>query len=386
MVQPESKMDNRYRRLLERNDEQNRLETAKELKRQGRRIIGTVDGSFPEEVIYAAGMIPWRITGAWHENVALAHTHRSVDTDDYSNHIFQSLLEGKLDFLDGLVISCEYDDIRRLRDNWDYVGKTPFTHLLYVPCKDTEITRRAFTESITDFVGNFEQFFHVKVSESSLRKAIQVYNKWRTLLMRVYELRKKEVPPISGSEALKLVTASFVTPKDEFNQELEALIPYLEQRKAPVKHLQPRLLVSGDKLDNPAYLELIEDTGSLVAMDDLDTGSRYFWGLTSLDKAPLGALIERYISRPPSPLIADWPKYVEQAIVWTKEYNITGVLNLPHLHALSRQMVTPFFRDKLTEAGIPVMSFKIDYHLANAEQLKTRIGAFIELLLAKGKD
>jgi benzoyl-CoA reductase/2-hydroxyglutaryl-CoA dehydratase subunit BcrC/BadD/HgdB len=373
-------MEDRLKILMEKNGEENRAKAADEYKKQGKRIIGTVDGSLPEEIVHAAGMLPWRITGTWHEDVALSHAHRSKDTDDYSNHIFQSLLENKLDFLDGLVISCEYDDIRRLRDNWDYVEKTPFSYLLYVPCKDTEITRESFLEALTSFVDDFEKFYNVKITEDNLRSSIEVYNKWRTLLMKVYELRKREVPPVSGSEALKLVTASFCMPKEEYNQELEALLPYLEKREIPVKNLKPRLLVSGDKIDNPAYLELIESIGGLIAMDDLDTGSRYFWGTTRTDEAPLMALVERYMTRPASPLIADWSEYVDHVVKWSREYNITGILNLPHLHSLCRQMVTPYFRDKLIEAGIPTMSFKVDYHLANQEQLRTRIGAFLELL------
>jgi benzoyl-CoA reductase/2-hydroxyglutaryl-CoA dehydratase subunit BcrC/BadD/HgdB len=48
-------------------------------------------------------------------------------------------------------------------------------------------------------------------------------------------------------------------------------------------------------------------------------------------------------------------------------------------------MVTPYFRDSLTAAGIPIMSFNIEYHLANTGQLRTRIGAFIEMLSAGAK-
>jgi benzoyl-CoA reductase/2-hydroxyglutaryl-CoA dehydratase subunit BcrC/BadD/HgdB len=283
------------------------------------------------------------------------------------------------------VISCEYDDIRRLRDNWDYVQKTPFTYLLYVPCKDSEITRESFLEALNTFIEEFEKYFNVKISQKALSDSIEIYNKWRTLLMKIYELRKKDVPPITGAEALKLVTASFVMPKEDYNRELEALLPYIEQRQVALKQLQPRILVSGDKIDNPAYLELIEDTGALVAMDDLDTGSRYFWKTTSPDKDPLEAIVDRYISRPPSPLIAEWSLYVDQIVEWAKEYNITGVLNLPHQHSLVRQMVTPYFQNKLVEAGIPTMSFKVEYHPANQEQLRTRVGAFVELLQAEQK-
>jgi benzoyl-CoA reductase/2-hydroxyglutaryl-CoA dehydratase subunit BcrC/BadD/HgdB len=378
-------MENRLNRLFEANSEESRAKAAAEWKKQGKIIIGTTDANTPEEVIYAAGMLPWRVTGTWRENVALAHAYRSVDTDVYCNHLLQSHLAGEFDFLNGIVIGCEDDDLRRLWDAWSYIGKTPFTHLLYTPHKDEPETRLAYIEAVTALKTKLEQFGSVKITTESLENAIRVYNQWRSLLMKVYELRKREVPPISGTEALKLVTASFVMPKDVFNQELEALLPYLEQRTASLKSVRPRLLVSGDKLDNPAYLELIEDAGGLVAMDDLDTGSRYFWQTTRTDQEPLTALAERYMSRPPCPHIVDWARYAGSVIGWAKEYNITGVLNLPHMYGYVRQMVTPYFRDSLTAAGIPNMSFNIEYHLANTGQLRTRIGAFIEMLSAGAK-
>ena len=377
--------EDRLGRLLDKSSEENRAKVAAEWKRQGKLIIGTVDANTPEELIYAAGMLPWRITGTRQESTPLAHSHRSRGTDVYCNHLLESLLMGELDFLDGIVIGCEDDDLRRLYDNWKHIGKTPFIYLLYAPHKDSGIIRNLFAETITKLMRELEQFASVKISEDALRNAIQVYNKWRTLLMRLYELRKREVPPLSGSEFLKLVTASFAMPKNEFNQELEALFPYLEQRKTSLKTVWPRLLISSDKLDNPDYLELIESIGSLIAMDDLDTGSRYFWGTTGLNQDPVAALAERYTSRPPCSHTVQWDRYVGQIIAWTKEYNISGVLNLSHMYGYVRQIITPYFRDKLTQAGIPIMSLNIEYHLANVEQLRTRIGAFVESLVASRK-
>lgn len=373
-------MEGRLNNLLEANSEPSRAERAAEYKRQGKVIIGTTDANTPEEVIFAAGFLPWRVTGTWRDNVSLAHTFRSVDTDVYCNHLLQSHMAGELDFLDGVIIGCEDDDLRRLWDAWVYIGKTPFTHMLYVPHKDSPVTRRAYSQATTNLIDKIEKSFGVKVTGQALSEAIEVYNHWRTLMMRVYELRKRETPPLSGAEVLKLATASFVMPKDQFNRELEALLPYLENRRAGLSKVTPRLLVSGDKLDNPAYLELVESTGSLVAMDDLDTASRYIWKTTSVEKPPVVALAERYLSRPPCPHIVDWPRYTDTVIGWVKEYNIAGVLNLPHMYGYIRQMVTPYYRDALTAAGIPMMSFNIEYHLTNVEQLRTRIGAFIEML------
>lgn len=376
-------MEERLRCLINMNSEQSRTEVAKEWKRQGKGIVGVCDTDIPEEIIFAAGMLPWRITGTWRGDVPLANIYRPVNTDVYCTHVLQSVLAGELDFLDGIVFSREDDDMRRLYDiclhlERFHINKMPFTYILHLPKKYSEATCKAFQEGIIRFKGALEQFSG-EISEQSLHQAIEVYNKWRTLLMRIYNLRKKEVPPISGSEALGIVTASFVMSKDEFSQELEALFPYIEKRETSLARTYPRLLVSSDKLDNPAYLELIENLGAIVAMDDLDTGSRYFWKLTDSESGPISALAERYLTRPSLHNI-DHEKYANQLIGWVREYNITGVLNLPHMFGYLRQMATPYITKKLTEAGIPIMSFIREYHLANTGQLQTRIGAFLETL------
>ena len=375
-----TEQEEKLKTLLQANDEEPRAKAAEKWKESGKKIIGSTDANIPEEVIYAAGMMPWRLTGTRDQDISMAHSYHAAGTDVYSNHLLQSLINGEFDFLDGVAISCEDDDIRRLWDSWKYVDKTPFVYQMYAPHTDTPPVRNAFGETIDNFRKALEQEFGVNITDESLNSAIQVYNKWRTLLEQVYGLRKKERPPLTGSEYLKLVTASFVMPKDEFNNELESLMPYLEEREVPGQNNGPRLMVCADKLDNPEYLEFVESLGSLIAMDDLDTGSRYFWKTTAENGDPIAALAERYITRPPCPHIMDWPKYIQQLKEWVEEYNIAGVVNFPHLYGYIRQIITPFMTDQLNKADIPIMSLTIDYPLANVEQMRTRIGAFLEVL------
>jgi benzoyl-CoA reductase/2-hydroxyglutaryl-CoA dehydratase subunit BcrC/BadD/HgdB len=170
-------------------------------------------------------------------------------------------------------------------------------------------------------------------------------------------------------------------PRDQFNKELEALLPYLAQRKADVKNSRPRVLFSSDLLDNPAYIELVESAGCLVALDDLDNGSRYFWNTTGSGD-PASALAKRYLKNG-SPRMFDWREQVEQIARLVKEYKIDGVLELVDTFDYPRAFRRPYLELWLKEAGIPSMSFERDYSLANVSQLKTRIGAFIEILQAK---
>ncbi|NLE94231.1 MAG: hypothetical protein GX600_00925, partial [Dehalococcoidia bacterium] len=95
-------MENRLQRLLEGNNEAHRVEWAREWKARGGRVIGVMSSYVPEEVIWAAGMLPWRITGTWKENINLASVYRSRSTCSYCSHALESFLAGELDFLDGV--------------------------------------------------------------------------------------------------------------------------------------------------------------------------------------------------------------------------------------------------------------------------------------------
>ncbi|MBT4640742.1 MAG: 2-hydroxyacyl-CoA dehydratase, partial [Deltaproteobacteria bacterium] len=154
-------LEDRLKRLLEANSEENRAQAAQKWKESGKKIIGSTDANVPEEVIYAAGMLPWRLTGTRDQDISMAHSYHAAGTDVYSNHLLQSLINGEFDFLDGVVISCEDDDIRRLWDSWKYVDKTPFVYQMYAPHTDTQPVRNAFGEAIDNLRKAMEQEFDV---------------------------------------------------------------------------------------------------------------------------------------------------------------------------------------------------------------------------------
>ena len=376
-------MEDKLKELVSAGNKENRTKRARKWQQQGKKVLGVLDSLVPEEVIYAAGILPWRIQGTWQADVSRAMVYRIPEGQSYLNHVLESLLEGELDFLDGMVCSDRDEDFLRFWDYWRHLAKTLPAYIIEVPVIDSELTRQRFAAKIREFIGVIEKFGKVKIDVGSLRNAIAVYDKGYILLRKIYELRKREVPPLSGGEALALVNAAMVIPRDEFNKELEALLPYLETRKTNVKHTRPRIMLSSDLLDNPAYVDLVEEAGCLVAMDDLDTGSRYFWETVDGDsKDPAYALAVRYLKNR-SPRMYDWRGQTEQLVQWVKEFDIDGVLELPDMYDYTRGFRRPYLERWLKEARVPSMSFGRDYHLANVGQLKTRIGAFLEILGTK---
>jgi benzoyl-CoA reductase subunit C len=380
-------MEEQLKALIEGNNETNRVKWAKAWKKDGKKVIGVVSTYVPEEIISAANILPFRITGTWQENISHARIYRSDSNCGFCNHILESVLNGDLDFLDGIVISDIDQDLVRLWDVLVYLKKFSFCHIIHVPfTEQSALNYQFYADEMKNLKNNIENFAQAKITGQSLWSTIEIYNKMRTLLEKMYGYRKREIPPLSGSETLGITTAAAVIPKEQFNKQLESLLPYIEQRKTHLKHIHPRLLVISDMLDNPSYLDLVEER-SLVAMDDMDTGIRYF--VQNVDtslKDPIVALSKRYLGRHNSPRFSSWDKQADQIIKWVREYNIDGVLSLPFIWCYPQRYRVPFLDRKLEEAGIPHIALEREYHLANIGQLRTRIGAFLEMLDSKSTE
>ncbi|MFC1920519.1 2-hydroxyacyl-CoA dehydratase subunit D [Chloroflexota bacterium] len=376
-------MENKLRGLIEGNSETNRVKQAMEWKKQGKKIIGIMSSYVPEEVISAAGMLPWRITGTWHENIEHARVYRAENSCGYCNHVLESFLSGQLDFLDGIVTTDEDDDLRLTWEVLEYLKTTRYFYIMHVPFFESERNYWLLASEIRRWIASLEDYGTVKITEDSLRSSIDTYNHMRNLLSQMYELRKRENPPLSGAEVLGIMTTAQIMPKEEFNHELEMILTYLENRKAGLNQVYPRLLLSSNMLDNPAYLDLIEES-CVVAMDDMDTGSRYFnKNVDNTLKDPAYALAKRYMSRHGAPGMYHWDRQVEQIMEWVKEFNIDGILNLPLTWCYPQIYRMPFLSRQFEEAGIPSISVNREYQLANIGQTRTRIGAFLEMISAR---
>jgi len=373
-------MEDRLKRLMEANSETRRAGWARDWKEQGGKIIGIMSTYVPEEVITAAGLLPWGITGTWKEDIRHARVYRTESSCSYCNHVLESLLNDELSFLDGIVIGDIDQDLLRLWDLMLALDISPFCHAMHVPFVNNELNIEFFRDEIRRFIKALEASFGVTISDDAIRSAAEVTNRTRRLLSKIYAMRKRDVPPLSGAETLGITTAARIMPKEIFNRELEALIPYLEERKTNLKAVHPRLLVTSEMLDNPAYMDLIEEH-CLVAMDDMDTGSRYFDQLVDTsNEDPVYALAERYLSRHGAPRMKDWDGQIRRIIDWTKEYKIDGILGFPHAWCYPQRYRMAYLSDKLNANGIPNICLEREYHLANVGQLRTRIGAFVEML------
>jgi len=347
---------------------------------QGGKVMGYFCSYGPEEIITAAGMVPIRMRASGSTGTELADAYLSSINCSFCRHCFNMGLQGEYDFIEGVVWLNNCDHVRRIYDNWKRKVKTPLTHMMSLPKLTTEVQVEWFREELAIFREALEKHLGVTITDEKLREAIKLHNGTRRLLRRLYELRKKDNPPITGAETLSVVVASTAMPREQFNQMLRELLEELSEAEG-IKDYRARLMIVGSILDDPAYIKVIEEQGGLVVTDSLCFGSRIIWNEVDEEASdPLTALARYYIQdKPACPRMFDTQlkrsKFVTDMV---KEFKVDGVIG-ERMIFCDLWTGEHFMLDgDLKEEGVPFMKLDREYIMAGVGQLRTRAQALLE--------
>ena len=347
---------------------------------QGGKVMGYFCSYGPEEIITATGMVPIRMRASGSTGTELADAYLSSINCSFCRHCFNMGLQGEHDFIEGVVWLNNCDHVRRIYDNWKRKVKTPLTHMMSLPKLTTEVQVEWFREELAIFREALEKHLGVTITDEKLREAIKLHNGTRRLLRRLYELRKKDNPPITGAETLSVVVASTAMPREQFNQMLRELLEELSEAEG-IKDYRARLMIVGSILDDPAYIKVIEEQGGLVVTDSLCFGSRIIWNeVDEKSSDPLAALARYYIQdKPACPRMFDTqPKRSKFVRDMVKEFKVDGVIG-ERMIFCDLWTGEHFMLDgDLKEEGVPFMKLDREYIMAGVGQLRTRAQAFLE--------
>lgn len=358
-----------------------------EHKRQRKKVFGWLCTYVPEEIIHAAGALPVRITGYPQEmELEDGNAYLYINNCSFSRSCLQMGIRGEYDFLEGMVAGSTCDGARRLFDLWQYYIKTPFYHILTVPRKYTQRAHDLYHYQVVQFKQHLEEFLGVQITDEQLRHSIEVYNEARALLKSLYELRKRDEPPITGAETMEVLNASFRMPKELFNEWLRKLLDELASSGNTHKG-RARLMVVGSVMNNPEFIKSIEAQRGLVVTDELCTSTRYWSDPVVLDedKTLLEAISRRYLNNFPCARMVPSDERFNRILNLVRDFKVDGVISqiirycVPYAHDL------PLLTGRLKAQGIPTLALDVEYGTSGSGQIQTRVQAFLEMLEARKK-
>ncbi len=353
-------------------------------KKDQKKIIGFFCSYVPEEIIHAFNMLPFRIRGTTCKDTVLADGILSRFNCSFVKATLNLALEGKFDFLDGLVTTNSCDHTRRMIDIWkrkEIIAKDFQHFFLSIPHVITEAGLEWLKTELNSFKEALETTFKKPLSDENLRNAINTFNENRRLLKEIYRFRIAEEPKITGSEFIKLMIANTSIPKETCNSELEKILAYLKEREG-IKDYRARLMLVGSYVDNPEFFKIFEEVGGQIVTDSLCHGVRYFWDDVEITPNPMAGLASRYYHKISCPRMMDsHPLRLEFLKEQISRAKVDGVilqrLEFCDLHG-SDNMLT---NHNLTNLDIPVLNIDREYLMGDVARFKTRVEAFIEQIL-----
>ena len=359
---------------------ENRHEYAKKWKeRTGGKVIGTFCTYVPEEILYAADILPVRILGS-HEPQDVSEPHIFAMFCPFCRDCLAQGLKGRFDYLDGITIAQSCLHIRQAYTSWDLHIPVDFKYYLPHPMHvQSPHAVPYLTEELIQFKKAVEEWTGKQITEEDLKRGIEIMNNNRRLLQQVYELRKKPNPPLTGFEAMLMVVSSQMVDKREHNKALEELLQKLPSRS--LDEPGERLMILGSEDDDTEFIAMVEDLGTRIVIDEHCTGTRYFYEEVKTNGDVLTSIAERYVKRIPCPS-KDWPKRtrVDHIVKLAKEYNIQGAIVMQMKFCDPHELDTPAIKEALeNEVGVPTIFLEFDVTVPIG-QFKTRVEAFLEII------
>jgi benzoyl-CoA reductase subunit C len=357
---------------------ENRHEYARAWKRRtGGKVLGYFETYMPEEIAYAAGILPVRIL-ARHEPDNLSDKWIYASCYPVKDMVNQ-LLKGRYEYVDGLVSveGCQwmFNAFEVAVNNQKHL----FSHYLFLPdYTDAASSKDVLRSELAVFQKKLEEWTGNAVTNEALDHAIDVYNTNRRLLRRICELRRADRSVILGSEMMNIAFACQVMDKAEINAALEKFIPELEDREPSKDRI--RLMLIGSETHDTKLEEMAEALGANVVIDELDNGVSYYWNDVNLQKDRLMALSLRYLGRPHNPVKDNnWRRRPQHIFELSEDYHIDGAVIAKqiycHLHGTDNYAVWKILRER----NIPFHYFERDTTLP-IEETELRLEAFLNML------
>jgi benzoyl-CoA reductase/2-hydroxyglutaryl-CoA dehydratase subunit BcrC/BadD/HgdB len=214
---------------------------------------------------------------------------------------------------------------------------------------------------------------------ASLERSLDLYAEIRRKLLHLYELRLQHILMPQASDFYTVLEAGYSLPPEEYLALLTNLTGALDNRAAIQDNGLP-VLVSGSLVEQLWIFDLLEAAGGRVVADDLCNGYRYCQPADGVGADPMDRLIDRYMRRFPCPARSTVEERVPRVKELVEKSGAGGVIFLFQKFCTPHLADYPALAAELKNEGIPVLLVEMDESGNIEGQLKTRFGAFFEMI------
>lgn len=372
-------------------------ELVRKAESEGDLALGYTCFHAPEVLMNLGNCFSTRLRAPHTNSMELATYYMANNSCEFARALLERALEGSYAFLHAMigVDVCEANN--RAIENMEIMhahgeDKDKFFYCnLDIPYSDDEDCVEHIREQVSrKILKPLRENYGIDTSDDAIRTAVSEHNEVCRILTEIGELRKLDIPPITGYEYAVLVLVSYTCPKRLILPYLRETLEEIKNRKTDAKKdYRVRVVVVGSEIDDPQLIKLIEGCGALVVADRYCYGS--FPGrqeiILSDTEDALTQVCRWYLQNTECPRQSALHRvkyrndHVAQLV---KDFNADG--------AIYEQMkfCTYWSYERVIASqvmprdyGIHILSIDRPYISGQSGQLRTRVQAFVESLEIK---
>ena len=129
-------------------------------------------------------------------------------------------------------------------------------------------------------------------------------------------------------------------------------------------------------------LDLLEEAGASIVIEEFSEGLRDYWQTVENDFNPVRALAKTYFTNkiPGAFFRGSATERFDYLLRLSSQFKVNGVVWYSLMYRDSYDIEAYLFPSRLKEVEIPMLNIKSDYSAGEIGALRTRIEAFIEII------
>lgn len=354
-------------------------------KAEGKKCIGVLPYYAPEELVEAAGMVPFGMWGSNKKTIARAKEYCATFYCTIAQLALEMLLDGTMDQLDGIITPTICDTLRPMSQNFRVAmkDKLPCIFLAHPQNRFAPWGLQFCIDQYTNVRNELNKIAGHEMTDEDIRAAIVLYNKARAARREFVKLANEHCDVITATKRSAVLKAAWFMTKAEYTEKLVAL--NAELAALPVCEWKGvKVVTSGIICDNPELLKIFDDNNIAIAADDVAHETRAFRVDASEEGDPMMALAQQFADQDYEVLLYDPQssknRRGEFVANMVKESGAQGLILFMQQFCDPEEMEYPYLKKALDEAGIPHIKLGVDQQMRDFGQAATAIQAFADVI------
>ncbi|WP_027632928.1 double-cubane-cluster-containing anaerobic reductase [Clostridium hydrogeniformans] len=378
-----------YKEIIEEFSEarRNGFVEVKELKDQGKKVIGVYCGFAPWEILASNDVVVAWLCGMSEEPIPAAEKDLPRNScpllkSSYGFAITESC--PYYYFSDMLIGETTCDGKKKM---YEYLGQMKPMYIMSLPQNlRRESSFDYYKDELYLLKEAVEKVLDIEISEEDIRKNIIIRNNERKALREFYELGKLFPPPIWGFSMRKVLEATkYIADKENEIKNIKLLTESIKENYklygSEVPSEAKRILITGSPLGEATekIIKIIEENGGVVVCYENCSSTKSIDDLVDEKKNAFDALAERYL-KTACACMSPNDNRLNMINHYISKYKIDGVMDMVLYSCHTYNCETYRVKNICNKNNTPYMSIETDYSSKDIGQLTTRISAFIEML------